>query len=194
LFTILILVILLIVAPGFLEESLTHAIASVAHYAGNSSDIEIGSLPLFVIKAFIINVSQVFVIFIVLFVSVCFVCWLYRHLLTWYQFESARYSLMTIAYVIVLSVAISCGLSILPLITNAILQADEVVYPGKGLWGILSVVLFMVGIILFFFLNRRYSKRCPKCNETVDGWYRLGKECEICGEVLFSWLLVEYEV
>ncbi|MBU0510193.1 MAG: hypothetical protein KJ638_00630, partial [Chloroflexi bacterium] len=56
----------LIFAPEFLDEMLQHAVASIAHYAGNSVDLGFDDLTGFVVQASFLNLAQVFIIFFVL--------------------------------------------------------------------------------------------------------------------------------
>jgi hypothetical protein len=44
-------------------------------------------------------------------------------------------------------------------------------------------------LIAFILYASHYRKKCPDCNETVPGFFRIGKECPGCGYRLNQWLL-----
>ena len=118
---------------------------------------------------------------------------LFRWLLTWYAYPAAERRLIRVAWAIVVMLALTLSLIVLPLPT-AIIQGDlaSALQPASLIvTGVaLSVV---VGWVLWFLLaNRRFGRRCPTCDGSVPGWFELGKKCPVCGQTLHPWLLADY--
>ena len=196
LFTILVLFIALFFAPTFLSEALEAAVASVSHYAGYSDELGLSDLSGFVIKASILNLAQVFIIFIVLMTLLSLVAHVLRRLMTWYEFPQAEKQLMNIALLVIFVGFVFCGLTILPPATLVLLRPDALLDKSILIVGLSGFLLGSIGLGLFIIADRKYSGRCPACGEVVKGFYWLGKCCENdqCNEILFSWLIAEYEV
>jgi len=192
LLTIGLLVALLIFAPITLSEVLAAAVASTAHFAGYSGELTIADLSGFVMKATMLNLAQVVIVFVILVIALVSVTFLLRRLLTWYQLPQASQRLMRIGYSLIGLVALLLGLTILPPVTTALLRTAELLNPAGILIGLLGLITCAIGFGLFLYADRRYSQRCPQCGQSVPGPYYLGKRCT-CGNLLHPWLTVEYK-
>ncbi|MBU0512032.1 MAG: hypothetical protein KJ638_10095, partial [Chloroflexi bacterium] len=185
----------LIFAPEFLDEMLQHAVASIAHYAGSSVDLGFDDLPGFVVKASIINLAQVFIIFFVLLAVLFLITWLLRRLLTWYALPRAEARLMKMASLTVVLGTLFCGLTILPPITVALLRHENFLNPFLIVAELFGLLLAVTGLGCFLYADRKYARRCPFCNAPVSGPPRFDKRCktDTCNALLFPWLIAEYE-
>lgn len=194
LITIGLMVVLLIVAPDTLDQMLTSAVASTAHFAGFSGDLGFDNLTAFVIKAAVLNIAQVFIITVVLAGSLLLIAFLLRRILTWYGLPHADERLMKIAYGIVGVIASCVGLTVLPLLTAILLDPANLLEPVTIGIEILGVIVTVAGLLLFLKADKRYAKRCPACDADVEGTFRIGKHCRTCCELLHPWLIAGYEI
>jgi hypothetical protein len=192
LLTIGLLVALLIFAPSTLSEVLAAAVASTAHFAGYSGELTIADLSGFVMKAAMLNLAQVVIVFVILVIVLVSVTFLLRRLLTWYRLPQASQRLMRIGYSLIGLMALLLGLTILPPVTTALLRPAELLNPAGILICLLGLIACAIGFVLFLYADRRYSQRCPKCGKSVPGLYHLGKRCPR-GDLLHPWLTVEYK-
>ena len=196
LLTILILIVSLAFFPEFLSEALEATVASVSHYAGYSGELGFSDLSGFVIKASILNLAQVLIIFFVLMTTLTLVAYALRRLMTWYEFPQAEKQLMKIALLVIFVGVMFCGLTILPPATLVLLRPAALFETSILMVGLSGFLLASIGLSVFIFTDRKYSGRCPECGEVIKGFYWLGKCCENdqCNERLFPWLIAEYEV
>jgi len=195
LLTILILIVSLAFSPEFLSEALEATVASVSHYAGYSGELGFSDLSGFVIKASILNLAQVLIIFFVLMTTLTLVAYALRRLMTWYGFPQAEKQLMKIALLVIFVGVMFCGLTILPPATLVLLRPAALFETSILMVGLSGFLLASIGLSVFIFADRKYSGRCPECGEGITGFYWLGKCCENdqCNERLFPWLIAEYE-
>lgn len=196
LLTIGLMVLLLIFAPDILSEMLTAFVASSAHFAGYSDELAFDNPSTFVIEATVLNLAQVFIIFLVLISALGLVAFLLRRLLTWYGFPQASRRLMKVAYLVIGSAALFLGLTILPPTTAALLRPTDLLKPSGIIAGAFGFIVTVIGLGLFLLADQRYAQRCPRCGAGVPGPYHLGKRCGIptCKELLHPWLIAEYEL
>lgn len=196
LITIGLIVILLIFTPDMLSEMLAAAVASVAHFAGYSDELAFDDLAAFVIKASILNLAQVFIIFFVLIGALALITFLLRRLLTWYGLPQAERRLMKVAYLVIGLTVLCLGLTVLPAVTTALLQPSGLLNPFGILIGAFGLIVVAAGLGLFLYADRKYAGRCPQCRRVVPGPYHLDRCCEnpTCSELLHSWLIAGYEL
>ncbi len=194
LLTIGLMILLLVFAPDILSETLVAFVASSAHFAGYSDELIFDNLSAFVVKASILNLAQVLIIFFILMVALVLVAFLLRCLLTWYRFPQVNQRLMKVAYLVIGWVALLLGLTILPLITTALLRLTDLLNLPGIIVGALGLIIAATGLGLFIYAHRKYARRCPRCGTAVPGWYHVGKRCKACNALLHPWLIAEYEL
>ena len=187
------LIVLLIFAPGFLSNLLAEIVASVAHYAGFSDEIYVKDLPGFIMEASILNLAQVVIQFVVLLIALSLISLLVRRLLTWHSFAQADRWLMRIAYSIIAMATVFLALTVLPLMTTALLQSADLANPSGIAIGCLVSLISATGMGLFVYADHRFSRRCPDCGVSLSTPFALGQSCVGCGRVLHTWLMVEYQ-
>ncbi len=195
-FTVLALFVSLVMAPEYLSEALEAAVASVAHYAGYADDLGFADITSFLLRAALLNLAQILIIFFLLLFSLYSIAWLLRRLLTWYGFPQVEIRLMPVASLVVVLWAIFTGFTILMPITLALLHPADLIRPVYLILELIGFLLACIGIGVFTLADRKFSKRCPKCGTGISGFYWLGKCCENdqCKEKLLPWLIAEYEV
>lgn len=194
LFTIGLLMGLLVLAPGVLDQMLAYAVAATAHFAGHSEQLGFDDLTAFVIEAAVLNIAQVFIIAFVLVSSLILAAFLLRRLLTWYSLPHASQRLMKIAYGIIGVAALCVGLAVLPLLTTMLLNPADLLKPITIGLAFLSLIVTVISLVFFLKFDKQYAMRCPVCGAEVEGTYRIGKSCNTCSELLHPWLIVRYKV
>ena len=196
LLTIGFLVVLWIFTPDLLSDILTAFVASSAHFAGYSDELRFDSLAGFIIEASILNLAQVLIIFCVLIIALLLVTSWLRRLLTWYGLPRASRRLMRIAFLIIGLMALFLSITVLPLITTALLRPADLFKPPGMVMGVSGLIVNTFGLGLFLYADRKYAQHCPKCGAAVPGPYWLGKRCQApgCNELLHPWLAAEYEL
>jgi hypothetical protein len=194
--TLSVLFILFLLAPAILNEIMAAAVAGVAGYAGYSDGIYFDDLGLFVLEASVLNLAQVFIIFLILLLFLTLIILLVRRLLTWYGLPQAEKRLMKVAYAVIGIGTFSLTFTILPLTTAALLEPANLLNPTVVTMAVLGVVITAVAFLLFLRADRRYAGLCPQCRQPVTGSFALGKRCDAtgCGEFLHPWLIAEYEL
>ena len=183
---------LIVLSPAALAEMLTIAVANTARYAGHLEGPAFPDPGTFVIKASLINIAQVFIIMFVLVIAVRINILLIGRLLTWYGFHQAHRWLMWVAYLMISLGFIFWGLTVLPLLTTALLRPTDLLNPVGILRSAIGFIITAIGFGLFLYADKHYGRRCPACNNFVPGPYRLGRHCA-CGELLHPWLIAEYD-
>jgi hypothetical protein len=193
--TLGLLISLLIFAPDLLDAALAASVAAVARFAGYSDELAFDDLTAFVVQAAVINLAQVFIVFIVLIAALFSVALLLRRLLTWYGLPHADQSLMKVAYAVIGLAVLLLSLTILPPITTALLRPADLLHPLGIATGAIGIIITTTGLALFLRADKRYARRCPNCDAIIPGQYRLGKICPTpaCSQALHPWLTVEYE-
>lgn len=196
LLTIGFLMVLWIFIPDLLSDILAAFVASSAHFAGYSDELRFDSLAGFIVEASILNLVQVFIIFFILIIALLLVTSLLRRLLTWYGLPRASRRLMRVAYLIIGLMALFLSMTILPLITKALLRPADLSNTLGMVLGATGLILTAFGLGLFLYADGKYAQRCPKCGAVVPGPYWLGKPCQApgCNELLHPWLVAEYEL
>ncbi|MCP4538842.1 MAG: hypothetical protein GY832_17040 [Chloroflexi bacterium] len=193
--TIGLMVVLLILAPDLLVALFDSAIVSIARYTPYDGPI-VQDLTSFVIEASLLNTAQVFIVLISLILLIGSNIWLLRRLFTWYSFpqNKRKQQLVRVAYGVVAVTTTSFSLSILTPTITALFGFEDMSFFIVSLVAALGFVMAAVGLSLFLYANRKYAKRCPKCDAHMPGFYYLGKRCETCDELLHPWLIAEYEL
>ncbi len=196
LFTLIVLFSLFFFFPSFLSNALASGVASTAHFAGYSTDLNFTDLGEFVLQASILNLLQVFIIFLVLLLSLTVMIVILQRILTWYGFPQAKRRLMRVAYWSIGVAAFGLAFTVLPF-TTALLLGPEILQQPVVL--ILAVVGGVVGVVsLTYFLqtHRQYGGRCDRCGTIISEPFALGNRCPAdgCNEILHPWLIAEYKL
>jgi Zn-dependent protease with chaperone function len=191
--TVGLMLFLLFFAPGFLSDALTSAIVSVARYTRPLSTPVIDDLASFVFEASLLNSLQIPVVLVSLASLVGANMALLRRLYTWYGLPHVSRRLLQIAYCIITVTTVFFGLSVLPIVTTALLRPHDLLDPWMMIGGLCGLLVAVGGLSLFLYANQRYGRRCSQCGADVPGSYSLGKRCK-CGELLHPWMIAEYEV
>jgi len=195
LFTIGLLVLFLIFAPGTLSGAMEAAAAGIVRSVVRSDELAFDDLHASVIKASIVNLGQVAIVFILLLAALPSVTFLLRRLLTWYGFPEAKQRLMKVAYGVIGLVALFFAMTVLPLITMALIRRADLLNPTSLIIPVLGLMITAVGLVWFFRADRQYAQRCPNCGASVGGAFHLGKRCEVCdGALLHPWLIADYRI
>lgn len=196
LLTLGLLVTLFILAPAILDEMLAAAVAGVARYAGYSADLFFDDLGTFIVQASVLNLAQVFIIFLILVFFLAGVILLIRRLLTWYSFDETEERLMKVAYTIIGVGCFGLFFTVLPLVTAALLEPANLLNPVVAIMIVLGLVVTAVASLLFLYADRRYAGHCPQCHKPITGPFTLGKRCSSaeCDELLHCWLIAGYEL
>ena len=188
------LLILLLTSPTMLAEMLTVAISVTARYAGTTGQEAAGDLHVFVSETIFKNLAQIVVVFFLLIMMLFLAALLLRRVFTWYTFPQAERRLMFAAYSVVALLCVCLGLTILPVVSAALLHPENLLNPVYLGVQSLGAILTVVGLGLFLYADRQYARRCPECNAHVPDAYWPGKRCDTCGTLLHPWLIAEYEV
>lgn len=186
------LLVLLLTSPAMLAEMLTVAISVTARYAGITGQEGAGDLHVFVSETIFKNLAQIVVVFFLLIMMLFLAALLLRRVFTWYTFPQAGRRLMFAAYSVVALLSVCLGLTILPVVSAALLHPENLfnpVYLGVESFG---AILTFIGLGVFLYTDRQYARRCPECSAHVSGAYWPGKRCDACGILLHPWLITEY--
>jgi hypothetical protein len=191
LLTVGLLLVLLILAPATLNEMMAMAVAAVAGYAGRSADLYYDDLGTFVVQASILNLAQVFIIFLILALFLTVIIALVRRLLTWYRLPEAEKQLVKIAYAVIGIGILFLILTVLPLISTALLEPANLFNPTLIITAGFGLTVTAVASLLFFYADRKYAGYCPHCGAIISKPYVLGKRCTAvkCGKFLHHWLI-----
>ena len=113
-----------------------------------------------------------------------------RRVLTWYRMgKRVRSVFWGVSAVLALALA----LAVVPLCNWLLFPR---VYGGWSAMALTGAAVALIGMVVggvfFWRYDRRLAARCPGCGVPVPGPYRLGKQCERCGETLHPWLVANY--
>lgn len=187
------LVLMLILVPEILSQTLDEAVSAIARYAGYSDGPAFSNLSEFVFETSYVNLAQILIIFAILIASLLVTARLLERLFTWYSFPRSQQRLMNVAYLVTGGTLFVNGTVVLPLATTALLRPEELFTPALLLQALFGGLITATGLVLFLRLDRKYAGRCPNCNALVSEGHHLGKRCQNCGLFFFPWLIAEYE-
>jgi len=180
--------------PAFLSDILASGVASTAHFAGYSTDLAFDDLSEFVFRASILNLAQVFIVFMTLLLSLTVMITILQRMLTWYSFPQAKHRLIKVAYWSIAIATFGLGFTVLPLSTVLLLGTEILHQPVVLILASAGVLVMTGSLMLFLKTHRQYSSRCLQCGTAISGSYTLGKSCPACDEVLNPWLIAEYKL
>jgi hypothetical protein len=185
------MVVLSITDPNVLDQILPSTITNAVQLIGFSDESGFNNLTAFVVNAAVLNFIQVLIITVVLAGSLSLIVFLLRRMLTWYRMPQVNERLMKIAYGIIVFIASCMGLIVLPLLTEILLNPNNLLNPANIGIEILGVIVTVIALLLFIKTDKQYAKRCPLCNSDVEGAFMIGKCCRTCGALLHPWLISE---
>ena len=191
------LIALLLTAPDLLDEILAEAVAVTARFAGFSEELGFPSAVAFITEAAILNLAQVVIIFTVLVAGAVGTLRMLRRMLSWYALPHAEQRFAKLAYLPGAVYTVFFGLTVLPLLTVALLRPNEFANLGILIVPLMGLVLTIAGFLSFFMLDHRFARKCPVCGEKVEGRFELGEsQCKrgSCHAPLFPWLVADYKV
>lgn len=173
--------------PNLLMGVLQSAITSIARYAGNSYvDIDLFD---FIVRASIINLLQVPIVFVVQFIVMFALLFFFKRILSWYAYVKTSQIFKKITHSLVFGISFVLVTLIMP-ISMTILNADLSAFSGWSIvWAILGSLVMVGGGGWLYFQDRKYYQKCPACRFVSD----FDKKCKSCGTILNPWLWVEYE-
>lgn len=192
LMTLSVLWAMLLISPKTLADVLSAGVGAVAHYAG-VEEIAFGNLVEFVMKASVINLAQVVVIFTILLATVFSVAFIYRKTMTWYSFPKPEKRLMQIQIGTIFWSILVLSLTVLPVVTSLLLNPYQFFHIGIVLPALLGFLILATGLIWLFRSNSLYGHQCPECGQPIPGDFYLGKACPNCQVLLFPWLIANYD-
>lgn len=170
------------VKPSFFEELITVQLYASARYAGTNIPTIIINGTDFLMASFLLNLQQMFLLFVA---SICFVMayiLLSTRALQWYGFFTTRYR-FNIFNMIVIGVFI--GL----LLTFLILPEF-----GSGIFAIVGyLTLIVCGVLWIVFMDKRYYKKCPVCKSRIADIQKFDVTCANCQAKVLPWLVAQYE-
>jgi hypothetical protein len=191
-FSILTMLFLFLIDPESLASMLTQTVGVVARYTGPIDPNLFGDLGQFLIQALMINLLEVFLIFVLLLASLVGVLFLLREIFTWYSLSGAENRLIKVAYLTIAWVALVMGLLVLPTVTLLFLKQEVLFSSSHLLMSFAGLAAAVAGTAAALCVKRGRLKACPCCHQPVPGVFHAGGTCENCHTLLHPWLFLEY--
>jgi hypothetical protein len=191
LFTLAVMWGLYFIRPEFLSDVLQSAITSIARYAG-SHPVGIDLLD-FLVKASVLNLLQIPIIFVIQIISVMGLFFLINRVFKWYSFIRTSRRFKWIVFGLTFGVLFVILTLVMPMGMVLLNGTFSTVLGVSSIFAILGMLVLMSGGIWFFVQDKRYYQKCPSCNLDVSQLTSFGTNCVICGRVLHPWLWVECE-
>jgi len=192
---VLVILLLLHTAPQTLYQMLSAGANVVARYAGASTEGWGENFFADMYRSAAVNIAQVAVLFVVLLGFLLLTAFFLRRVFVWYACPGAKHRLIKAAYGVIGMLGCTLGLTVLPIITAALLEPANLFNPRYLTVELFGLILTIVGIGIFVRLQRKYGWRCPKCGAKITGNHILGKRCDTgCKNVLHPWLIADYDL
>jgi hypothetical protein len=172
------------VAPDYLTEILSSAIASTARYAGT----QVITLDLldFLLNASVRNLVQIPLVFLLQAIGLALLIFGFRHMLAWYGYLNTA---QRFANALLAATAGVCTvLGFLVLSVMSILKGQAPTFPI--ILGLLATFLFGSW---FYRLDRRHYSRCPICQAIATEQPHSALFCWSCHTPLLPWLVINNE-
>lgn len=179
------------IQPEMLRGSLQSAIMSIARYAGNDP---VGiNLFDFLIKASILNLLQIPIIFVIQIISVSGLLFLFKRVLQWYSFISDNRRFRLIIFSLTIGVSFVLLTLVMPM-SMAVLNGDFSIFKDiSGVFALLGALALVSGGRWFLVRDQRHYQKCPSCKFDTSQLGLFGTNCVSCGSTLHPWLWTEYE-
>ncbi|MHC1732916.1 MAG: hypothetical protein AB9888_12935 [Bacteroidales bacterium] len=186
-FTLLFLFIVFLLNPSTFEEMMRMAIASVARYAGDIQSIEVPDFSEFLIRASLINLFQILILFIVSIFGVLSNLFFTGRILYWFKFPDLQKRLSSLIYGSLAANLFFWSVGVLLPLTWLLNSEQTIGFLG---WGgvVCAWLFFIIFLVVFFVLDRHYAYCCNQCNSKVPDNKPLEVVCPACKKQQLLWL------